>query len=1036
MKKRFLPLSMLLITIVLAQASFVANAAGGQGKYTPRNGSKATFSSFMKSIRANQETGLIDPALMMAGQRAAQATSGDVDPCWSYAGPDNYGGMTKAMVYDADGNVLIGTMGGDIYKTTNNGITFGRVTNSNHLISCMAKDSEGTIYVGTGDGRDANIHNGLENLGYATSFVGDGIYVLDQQTATLNVVAGTENFQFVNELACAGNVVYAATADGLKKIENGSVTQVLSGIFRSVKANNNGDILAADTTDVFLSLAGGTFNKITGAGALPDNEYPKVIGMSENDKRYMYIAYYRYDAINKIYCTGDIYFTDNNGESWQLAMAGTNMYPIFGTSEDPDIFNGYICVYPDNPKKLIMGNFDLWLVQDYTGLGANSFLPKQISYNMGDVYSSIYVHSGIQNVIFDPSNSNVFFAGTNGGVFKGTYSQSVYTYSSCNRYFLTDKIHTSVARMMAVGVGGTDYVLGGCLDHGTVGLSGDTSLNNITTGYNIFPHQTLNSYVSTYFTESYAGGPCAVSTISPAIFFVSGTGALATPIYRTETAGVDFDENFEGGGEDPVITNANAFRTPYALFEEYNDQHSHTIIREPVDNIVDSTYILDSIIYVYDTTSVPPVIIDSTIFDHWVYIHELDTLDNVINLDTLFLAVRDTLHVGDSCFYYSHNGGYPIDYIAPELPDSLKDKDHKITNAQGQIEYVWIHGDTIRGLHNPITTNYVVAVEGAVYMTRNALVFNKKTDWLKMSTIQGLPTAVAFGDNGDLAMVGTVEGMLYTFKHLSDVFYDVQASVNNVVNGIVKMTADTTFKGRAITSIAIDPKDANNVVVTLGNYGNNDYVYQSNGSGFTSIQGNLSKSPVYASIIEKFTGAVFVGTEHGVFVYENNTWTKKGNVSCPVMDIKQAVMDNHADKIDKLVDEAGHVTEVVYPGIYNDGDIYIATYGSGILKYKNGEENNEPGNDDDEGTTTAEHLNVYPNPVRDFAQFDINVADNTTVSYVIYDLSGRMITNGNLGKFSAGVHTMNVETKDLSSGSYIIRVVAGDKAETGKFLVY
>ena len=171
---------------------------------------------------------------------------------------------------------------------------------------------------------------------------------------------------------------------------------------------------------------------------------------------------------------------------------------------------------------------------------------------------------------------------------------------------------------------------------------------------------------------------------------------------------------------------------------------------------------------------------------------------------------------------------------------------------------------------------------------------------------------------------------------------------------------------------------------------------------------------------------------NGIFVLV----IRNARVPPTVMEIKQAVMANHPDKIDKLIDEAGNTTEVVYTGIYNEGDIYAATYGAGILKYKTGEENNEPGDDDDDDTATAEHLNVYPNPVRGNAQFDINVADNTTVSYVIYDLSGRMVTNGNLGKFNAGVHTLNVDTQELSSGSYIIRVVAGDKTETGKFLVY
>ena len=90
----------------------------------------------MKSIRANQETGLIDPADLIAGQKAAQTTTREDGLNWSYAGPDNYGGMTRAVVYDKDGNIVIGTVAGDIYRTENDGITFRRIANVGYPISC------------------------------------------------------------------------------------------------------------------------------------------------------------------------------------------------------------------------------------------------------------------------------------------------------------------------------------------------------------------------------------------------------------------------------------------------------------------------------------------------------------------------------------------------------------------------------------------------------------------------------------------------------------------------------------------------------------------------------------------------------------------------------------------------------------------------------------------------------------------------------------------------------------------------------------
>ena len=130
---------MLLITMMLTQAGLAENTAKVQGRYTPRNGSEPTFSSYMKSIRVNQETGLIDPALMINSEEATR--EGEMN--WIVAGPDNFGALTRAMVFDkndASGQtVYIGTMGGHIFKTTNNGITFQQVSETNLNISCMVQ---------------------------------------------------------------------------------------------------------------------------------------------------------------------------------------------------------------------------------------------------------------------------------------------------------------------------------------------------------------------------------------------------------------------------------------------------------------------------------------------------------------------------------------------------------------------------------------------------------------------------------------------------------------------------------------------------------------------------------------------------------------------------------------------------------------------------------------------------------------------------------------------------------------------------------
>ena len=225
----------------------------------------------------------------------------------------------------------------------------------------------------------------------------------------------------------------------------------------------------------------------------------------------------------------------------------------------------------------------------------------------------------------------------------------------------------------------------------------------------------------------------------------------------------------------------------------------------------------------------------------------------------------------------------------------------------------------------------------------------------------------------------------------------------------------------------------------MGNYGNTNYVYRSTdgGTSFSSIQGNLGHFPVYSSIIEKEEGAYIIGTEFGIYVSENgSTWTKSGDIDCPVMDIKQAVMENHDDKVDILYDEMGDETYVIYPGIYNEGMIYAATYGAGIITcgtHKVGPEFGVEENDLEGGFA---QVNVYPNPANGNAQFKFDMSQNGKVSYQIYDLSGRMLTSNNLGYYTQGEHTVNFNVENLTSGTYIIRLQAGNTMKTAKFLVY
>ena len=964
MKKRFLPLCMLLITIVLAQASLVANAGETQGKYTPRDNSNATFSSFMKSIRANQETGLIDPAWFV--QNHASQSPKDEVLTWFQAGPDNYGGETRAVIVDNEENVIIGTVGGYIFKTTNGGITYRRIGQVGYPISCFVIKGD-DLYIGTGDGFDAQSGNGLSDLGYETSFVGNGVYMMDKN-GVISQIAGTDEILFVNEMTVVNGSIYAATSDGLMKDWNVE----LEGNFRSVKSNNFGDILAADLESVYFCENGGEYVNVT--DSLPaTSTYPKVIAMAKDARDYMYIAFLQYSTSSLAYSTGDIYFTRNGGKSWDKAFTTTGLYNIFGSRAT---HSGFMTVCPGDSTSLLIGSDYLWSFYNAGGPTAiNTFRPVQVSEYECDEYATIawnrikYLHQGTLNIVFSNTDPTKFYIGTDGGIFKGEYYDGIFSYKKGNRYFITPSNHTSTTRMMSVAVGGGTTTLGGSLDNGAIVILANDTVDNVTTGKAIFPNAIATNNTFGYFTNDFAGGPCAISTIDPNIMFVSGTGALedvdavGTVICRTQTMGEDYDlSKFNASGK---ITNKNAFRTPFKLFENYDDRNN------PVD--------------------------------------------------TLELVIKRKANSGEYRYYYSNQAGYPIKYQLGEPPhDSLhQEGDH----------YVWIPGDTIRGLHDYLSTTMVIGIKNKLYMTKDALIFNKDTEWLLLSNITGTPSAVAMSENGDEAFVGLIDGKLYKATGLSTVYTQAEATAAPV-------TQVNNF-GQAVTSVYVK---GSTVVVTLGNYGNNDYVYLSTDGGetFASIQYDLDKAPVYSSLIEMNSNVIFIGNEQGVYKLDGQQWKLVSDFRCPVMELTQAIMNNHADIVDVLYDEMGVPTYVVYPGIHNQGMIYAATYGNGILgcayyKVPDDSNNDVPENYVEE---TKVEVNVYPNPVRGAAQFSFNMTEGANVSYQVFDYAGRMVASEDLGFYGAGEHNATLNVENLANGSYIIRVLAGNKMSTAKFLVY
>ncbi len=82
-------------------------------------------------------------------------------------------------------------------------------------------------------------------------------------------------------------------------------------------------------------------------------------------------------------------------------------------------------------------------------------------------------------------------------------------------------------------------------------------------------------------------------------------------------------------------------------------------------------------------------------------------------------------------------------------------------------------------------------------------------------------------------------------------------------------------------------------------------------------------------------------------------------------------------------------------------------------------------------------VNVFPNPVTDYATLDYTLKETTDLQVNLYDISGRQVSNLSYGEQTAGQHsqTINIQSMHLKSGIYFLVINDGNTADSKKLIV-
>lgn len=421
-------LSIVFVAVAAISSILWLNNSKGNS-YQPRNNEKSSpegiFNYFGK-MRNNQITGTVDvndyfavKADVLRQRNLQNKTQFPLQ--WQFAGPDNIGGRTRAILIDRNNSdtLYAGSVSGPIFKSDNRGASWYPLAIDNDGIAfvSLAQTNNNTIFAGTGE---TFVTYGANIGAEGTHFFGSGIY-RSKDGRNFNVLTNTASFGYVAELVAhpTQNIIFAATQSGLRySSDDGASWQLArSGACKRVKINKNGVLIANIGTTLWRSTNptdASSYSIISGISA-GDNIN---VAWSESDPDYCYVitsGSVNVGGFNQSgYLTGVFKSTDE-GQTFTKIVNQTSSFfrPLGGVG-------WYACalaVHPRDRDHIYFGGLEFaqWTLSQGPSIVGNT--------NNGPT-NPFGIHADKHIIVFDNKGDDpVMYVGTDGGVSQSTNAE-------------------------------------------------------------------------------------------------------------------------------------------------------------------------------------------------------------------------------------------------------------------------------------------------------------------------------------------------------------------------------------------------------------------------------------------------------------------------------------------------------------------------------------------------------------------------------------------------------------------------------------
>lgn len=997
------------------------------------------FNEWWEAHHINSETGeMMTTEEFQLGLREARMIAANQPKVasfdWVEQGPENVGGRTRTILVDRldENHVYAASVSGGLFESFNKGNSWQKVESWDAFmfITSMCQTADGTVYIGTGDSQDFSEYFGVGGRGVWYRTPGSSIWEQVPGTASSNT----------GELVTSGHnntIFFCGPSQGLKKWTFGDAAVTSLGTDVGLPSGNSSEVEISRDGQVIIVLhntgsrtsvsndGGASFTQVSGAGAgqitSSGSRYEYTISPNRVNGQYIIYA-----AATTGYTAG-VFRSSDSGNTWsQIAPASSDPESLVNFYNGQGRYNTVVKVDPTNFDRLILGGIDLheWelATSDPVTGGWN-----QLSLWFAAESSPMYVHADNHEIVFDSSNR--MYIGNDGGI--GISTDLAQTFIPANRGYNTVQFY-SLAH------DGSGRLIGGTQDNGTL--------------YNSKSNASPREFRSVIGGD---GFDAAISFYNPKVMFGSIYHGM---LRRSGDQGQSFTEflpDYVGYGVPGIGNSLFPFRTMLALGEFLDPNSKDSVTFLPRGNFIAGTdinvpslatgdtivYTLLNDVYFDDTVHYDPsmTIVDYKITDDIsgaVYaLYELDYTpfasasgsNPPIVGDSLlvdFGTVMDTIVVLSLEAYDRYFADHPITGKILDLNESLF-----------ELDVSW---DTLR-VQDPFQSIFVTYTSrngGELYATRDATrLASSNPKWSLI--VQGIGS---MGNVGEIAFSAELEHMyvatgsgVFRVDGLRDVYStesDFTARTDRRVGTAPAITM-TKIYNSSVSGISVDPRDKGHLVLARAGTGAGGRVFESftadidgvaagNGS-FVSITGNLSNSVAcYDVLIDRADeNLILVGTDFGLWFTNNGgtswTFSSEGFGEVIVTRIAQNWREGQA-------------------GCWRPGEIYISTFGRGMFASESVLSLPDPANYYSGPAAHKSNIVVYPNPMNNNGTIAFELSSKEDVYIEIYSITGRLMKRVTQSGLVAGQHNIQFGVNDLSNGTYIVRLKAGDRVETAKFI--